>query len=212
MGLFHFEENDNYRYGIWKIAEDEKTLKILLENEIEPPFSNPGKRIEFFSVRALAKLMGINPSTIDHRPSGRPYLLDSSTNISISHTKGYVSVLLSEDQNTGIDIEQRSDRVVKVRKKFIHPQEEANLAGMKAEEETTALLLHWSAKEAIFKAIPDEGVDFINELRIFDMQKPSLKGNFKAVALRKKTNFQIDYRVEKDFVLTICHPDTSNFQ
>jgi len=76
--------------------------------------------------------------------------------------------------------------VVKVRKKFIHPQEEANLAGMKAEEETTALLLHWSAKEAIFKAIPDEGVDFINELRIFDMQKALFKRELQGCCLEKK--------------------------
>jgi len=206
MGLFYFEVNDRYRLGIWKMEENEDKLRITLKDyALTAPYTNPGKRVEYLSVRALALLMDLNPLDIAYHPSGKPYLNESESNISISHTKGYAAILLSENSLTGIDIEHKSDKVLKVKRKFISPEEEKNLP-KETESEILALLLHWSAKESLYKAIPDEGVDFIKELRILDFTAPQNKGSFHAEALRSATTFQVDYRVEKDFVLTACFP------
>ncbi len=209
MALFHFEENKNYRFGIWKMDEDENALIEFLGYEVFVQFSNPGKRVEFLSVRALAKLMKIDPQSIAYLPSGKPYLKNNSTSISISHTKGYAAIMLSDMQNIGIDIEHKSERVKKIRSKFMHPREEDNLLNQPGNE-SIALLLHWSAKESIFKAIPDEGVDFLKELEITNFTSPVEKGHFRAKALRSGMEFEIDYRVENDFVLTACYPSTIN--
>jgi len=209
MSLFHFEENNSYRYGIWKMEEeDEDHLRDLINEEIYPPFTNPGKRIEFLAVRALAKAMDLDPKKIAYFPSGRPYIENSAVNISISHTKGYAALLISPLKYVGIDIEQKSERIFKVRSRFMHPKEESQLSGQKGEE-STLLLLHWCAKESLFKAIPDEGVDFLSELRILHFSAPAEKGSFKARALRNNINFQVDYRIEKDFVLTCCFAEGS---
>ena len=206
MGLLHFEKNADYCYGIWKMDEDENKLRNILENGIAAPQKNQGKRIEFLSVRALAKWMDIDPMSIEHLSSGRPYLKDSKTGISISHTKGYVAIMLSDDiVNIGTDIEQRSDRVQKVAHKFMHPEELENISKLSCSR-PLALLLHWSAKEALFKAIPDEGVDFAKDLRILEFSEPSEKGRFVGKALKSGMAFQIDYRVEKEFVFTTCYP------
>lgn len=205
MGLLHFEKNADYCYGIWKMDEDENKLRNILENGIAAPQKNQGKRIEFLSVRALAKWMDIDPMSIEHLSSGRPYLKDSKTGISISHTKGYVAIMLSDIVTIGTDIEQRSDRVQKVAHKFMHPEELENISKLSCSR-SLALLLHWSAKEALFKAIPDEGVDFAKDLRILEFSAPSEKGRFMGKALRSGMAFQIDYRVEKDFVFTTCYP------
>lgn len=205
MGLLRFEENANYRYGIWKIEEDEIKLRKILGDEISVTRPNPGKRTEFLSVRALAQFMDVDPLSIDYLPSGKPYLKDKSTSISISHTKGYVSLMLSDLKHIGTDIEQISERILKVSNKFMHPEEEAYLSKLTGNK-IIALLLHWSAKESLFKAIPDEGVDFRQELRISDFAAPSAKGSFKGTAIRSGLEFQIDYHVEKDFVHTSCFP------
>jgi len=206
MGLYYFEVNNRYRLGIWKMQEDEDKLrKTLKDYVLSVPYTNPGKRVEYLSVRALALQMDIEPPEIAYHPSGKPYLKDSETNISISHTKGYAAILLSEIPFTGVDIEHRSDKVVKVRRKFIGPEEERNIP-KEAEAEIAALIIHWSAKESLFKAIPDEGVDFINELRIVDFTTLLDKGSFHAKAIRSAMDFQVDYWVEKEFVLTACFP------
>jgi len=205
MGLLCIEEKNLFRYGIWKIDEDEDALRKILSHEIFSAHSNPGKRIEFLAVRALAMALHIDPLSITYQPSGKPYLIGNNTHISISHTKGYAAIMLSDSENIGIDIERRSDRVLKVRHKFIHPEEDLNISGQQ-DNEIISLLLHWSAKESLFKAIPDEGVDFIKELRIYDFYMPTEAGSFKAKALRSGKDFQINYRVEEDFVLTTCIP------
>lgn len=203
MGLYHLEENNNYRYGIWKIEEDENTLREILGLPILVPYTNISKRIEFLAVRVLAKTMGIDPLLITYLPSGKPQIDGITLNISISHTKGYAALLLSDRNFVGIDIERRSERIRKVRNKFMHREEEERIA-LQAGDESTALLLHWCAKESLFKAFPDEGVDFMKELRILDFTCPSEKGNFKAKALRNGMECQVDYRIDKDFVLTCC--------
>jgi phosphopantetheinyl transferase len=208
MSLFHFEKNKVYRYGIWKIEEDETFLRDFINKEVDTPFTNAGRRIEFLAVRALAKTMNVDPQMIAYFPSGKPYIKGSTLNISISHTKGYTAILLSSQKNIGIDIEQKSERIIKIRDKFMHPEEEKQLFGQEGKE-STLLLLHWCAKESLFKAIIDEEVDFLRELRILHFTAPTEKGSFKAKALRSGINFQVDYQIEKDFVLTCCFAEES---
>lgn len=206
MGLLYFEVNNRYQMGIWKMEENEDKLLHMLKDFVLPvPYTHPAKRVEFLCVRALALQMNLDPMDIAYHPSGKPFLKGSETNISISHTKGYAAILLSENPFTGVDIEHISNKVLKVKRKFISPEEEKNLP-KEGEAEVLALLLHWSAKESLFKAIPDEGVDFIKELHILNFTTPQKKGSFQAKALRSAIDFQVDYRVEKDFVLTACFP------
>lgn len=48
---------------------------------------------------------------IGYSSEGKPHLTDNSSFISISHTKGYVAVILSSVAPVGIDIEQYGQRV-----------------------------------------------------------------------------------------------------
>jgi len=205
MGLLHFEDNAKYRYGIWKMDEDENKLRNILENGIAASQNNPGKRLEFLAVRALAKCMDTDPLSIEYLSSGRPYLKNNKTAISISHTKGYVAIMLSEILNIGTDIEQRSNRIQQVSHKFMQPEELENISRLSCDH-PLALLLHWSAKESLFKATPDEGIDFIKDFRILEFSAPSENGRFMGKSLRSGMKFQIDYRVEKEFVFTTCYP------
>lgn len=85
----------------------------------------------------------------------------------------------------------------------MHPDEESRLKQFSsATIETVGLLLHWCAKESLFKAVPEEGVDFAQELRISEFSPLDKNGRFRGIFLRTGSTFIIDYRVEPDFVLT----------
>ena len=66
-----------------------------------------------------------------------------------------------------------------------------------------ALLLHWSAKEALFKLMGVEEVDFIRHLRIFPFSL-SEEGEFEACEYRtgRQGRYRVRYVTHPDFVLT----------
>ena len=58
-------------------------------------------------------MIGIQDFVIEHEYSGKPFIsiCGKTTNykIGISHTKGYVSVIVSTTQQVSVDIEYQSD-------------------------------------------------------------------------------------------------------
>ena len=178
MGLFHTEEKSNYRYGIWKIEEDESELELLSGCIAPTRITNNLRRLEYLAVRALSKFMVVDPTGILYHPSGKPYHENGGFRISISHTKKYVAFMVSSLDLAAIDIETKSERIIKIRKKFMSQTEEDNLSDS-GNDIVTGLLLHWCAKESMFKAVNYEGIDFIEEFRILDFSKgchPSKRG------------------------------------
>lgn len=109
--------------------------------------------------------------TIAHHPNGVPYLPDfPELSISISHTKGYLAVLLTPAAYTpGVDIEQRNRKVHTVRKRFVTPTEEQWLEHYASHEQTHWLHLLWCAKEVAYKIfVPADGA-FLH----FELAPPS---------------------------------------
>lgn len=193
----------DYTLGIWKMEETESDLLRLAGNCERPNHKSEVRRMEYLAVRALATEMGVEPENIAYLPSGKPFLKDRTQSISISHTRQYVGVALSGHEGLGLDVEHAGERVRRIRRRFMHPDEERRLMEVCSPlDETVGLLLHWCAKESLFKAVPEEGVDFAQELRIGNFEKPSLEGRFSGRFLRTGQTFRIDYLVEADFVLT----------
>ena len=192
-------------WGVWKIEESSEVLLSLLRNREEylPQLELiriEQRRREWLACRVLLQELTDAPVRIAYRPSGAPYLPDSSLHISISHTKGYAAVLLQDRPAVGIDIEYRSERVSKIRSRFMNPEEEA---GIDKEHETEHLLLHWCAKETLFKMIGREEVDFLHHLHVrpFPYAK---EGSFTVYETRtgERTVYRLNYLVTPDFVLT----------
>ena len=82
----------------------------------------------------------------------------------------------------------------------MNPEEEA---GIDKEHETEHLLLHWCAKETLFKMIGREEVDFLHHLHVrpFPYAK---EGSFTVYETRTEEGavYRLDYLVTPDFVLT----------
>lgn len=189
--------------GIWRITEDSAQMLSLLERKdmyhsfLEKTTSEKRKQ-EWLAVRLLLKEMTGGEESIEYHPNGAPFIPGSDYTISISHTKGYAALLLQKNVFAGIDIEYRSDRALKLKDRFLSPEESAHLD---MADMLTHALLYWSAKEVLFKMTGQENTDFRKHLRI-DPFPLETKGSITASETRteKGTAFQLSYQVTSSYV------------
>ncbi len=115
--------------GLWQL-EQPKTRSI------------PAHHIEKQAEAELLTAMLGQEVTLDHDVNGKPLL--PYHHISISHTKGYLAIMLSERHEVGIDIEYPSERVLKIASRFLREDEQYA-------DDAKACLYAWCVKEALYK-------------------------------------------------------------
>lgn len=207
MALFLQHVADNIRWAVWKMEESQDMLLALLSDvqrvscsqQIQR-FTSERRKMEWLSVRVLLYSMLCEDKEIGYTPEGKPYLTDHSFFISISHTKGYVAVMLGSATPVGIDIEQYGQRVHKVSDRYIRPDE--HIEEGDNGDVTWSLLLHWSAKETIFKRMEDADAD-LRKLRLSHFI-PRKEGVFQVQEFVTELQqiYTVGYRICPDFVLT----------
>jgi phosphopantetheinyl transferase len=107
---------------VWKISESYNELLSsidLSKNTIEKlnkVQSDVGKR-EILSIRHLLNEFGFSDNDLYYDENGKP-MLSNKQNISISHSKLFSSIIIS-DFNVSSDIEKVRDKIAKVSDKFI---------------------------------------------------------------------------------------------
>ena len=194
MPLLKTWTEENGRWGIWQVTETMEELCACLSDDVVRQ-----------AVRVLLKTMLGKEVRIGHELSGKPFLTEGEYHVSISHTKGYVAVGLHESAQPGIDIEVYGERVRKVESRFIREDEMPERARMESREELYQLLLHWSAKETMYKVLDMAEVDFLQHLKVCPF-KLSSSGTFTGESYRKadKARFLIHYLIHPEFVCTYC--------
>ena len=206
MALFLQHKTDDIQWAVWKMEESLEVLLALLpdarrvfcEQELNR-FVSERRKMEWLSVRVLLYAMLQEDKEIGYSPEGKPYLTDHSFFISISHTKGYVAVMLASFTPAGIDIEQYGQRVKRVYDRFIRSDERVeSYQG----DETWSMLLHWSAKETIFKSMENADAD-LRKLCLSHFI-PQSEGVFQVreYATERQQLFTVGYRICPDVVLT----------
>ena len=206
MGLFLQHKTKDIHWAIWKMEESQESLLTLLpafrriscEQEMQR-FTSERRKMEWLSVRVLLYSMLQEDKEIIYSSEGKPSLGDHSFFISISHTKGYVAVALSSLNSVGIDIEQYGKRVHKVFDRFIRPDEQVEAY---QGDTTWGGLLHWSAKETVFKCMKNADAD-LRKLCLSHFI-PQKEGTFQVreYATEGQSLFSVGYRICEDFVLT----------
>lgn len=191
------------RCGVWCCTESIEQMAGCLPNgeallaEACGRFKSSSRQMEWVAVRTLLYFMLGKVAEIDYVSTGAPILSGTDLNISISHTGKYVCVALSDTEQVGVDVERYSDRVEKIRSRFVGEDEQA--------ESLVQLLTLWSAKEAVFKLIQKEGVDFKENLKSYPYNQETC-GDF--IITYKAQGESIDccvaYEMHDDFVLTLA--------
>lgn len=210
MPLYRIYKEKDLTVGVWKVDETVEQLRSMFHHfsiyeEGFSRFSSKKRQQEWLAIRVLLKELCGEEKEIMYHPSGKPYLKDGSACISFSHTHGYVAVALHPFAEVGVDIEQYGTRVQRVASRFIREDERVSV---EAEDEVYVLLLHWSAKETMFKLMEEEAVDFIEHLRIVPFQ-PKESGVFEAYEYRsgRDRKFFLHYDTHPDYVLTYASLD-----
>ena len=191
--------------GISKMEESREALLHLFPENLWPEVMayingvrSDRRAIEWLSTRImLLELLG-KEQIIHNREDGSPFLENGKPYISISHTRDYAAILLHDSCPVGIDIEIRSERVKKIADKFISENEYIDPA-----QRTIHQLLHWSAKECLFKLMNEQGIDFRKHLFVHPFT-PAVKGVITATESKtdQACSFTVHYEVHPDYVLT----------
>lgn len=198
---------------LWAIREikesSDELLELLDKKELYLPSLQgmvaENRKKEWLSIRVLLRDLLNEEKEIIYSGTGKPSFADHSYYISLSHTKGFVAVILSKDHPVSIDIEYHSPRVKKIRTQFMSENEELNVD---KKNEETHLLLHWSAKECLFKMLDMEAVFFKENLHIKPFV-PALHSHASFEAYETRTEqqqtFSIRYFVSDQYIISyIC--------
>ena len=192
MGIIRNTTENNCNIAIWNTQE---TLDELLK--LSKPFDLTNRKTEkrkkeFLSSRLL--LEQLNPNAIiTYNDFGAPEL-DNGKYISISHSKEMVAIIISEQQ-VGLDIEQISEKALRLAAKFVS---EKNLKNLSKEKAT----LIWCCKEAVFKWHQKGGVDFIKDIIIPSFileEKGQIKIQFKKNPLILKYQ-----KINNHYLVYVC--------
>ncbi len=150
-------------YAIWKISEPLDQLGELYPHRPERTY-HPHKLAEWIATRILIENLcmrfGIDFQGIRKDEYGKPFLINSTAQISISHSFPIASVMIDLNGPCGIDVEWPRQQMVKIQHKFLHQTEYVY------ENNELALCVIWAAKEAIYKRYGKKNISFKEHIKI----------------------------------------------
>lgn len=163
---------------------------------------------ELIVVRLLLKEMGVIHLDLVYDENRKPFIQSSSLNISISHTTGIVCIMLSEVDAVGVDIEKVSNRVEKIKHKFLNAHEIEYYDACTENLKLKWLLLAWCTKEALYKYTSRIYYDFKAHFKIQNIDFNTMEivaicqiGSEKAV--EKRLEWKL---LENDYLLVYTIP------
>ena len=168
MAIKFIEHRDNGLLGFWEITETTEELLVLLnpkDEELESflLLKNELRKREWLAVRLLLRQMLAGESKICYDPTGKPLLAHFPGHISISHSSNRVVLYFHPEHQPGIDIELITRNVERTAKRFLSP-EELNDCTIDGQLSNKDLMLRWCAKEAVFKMVPFNDIDFASQI------------------------------------------------
>ena len=187
MALYLQKELENEaRIYVWDMTETEEELMAstsVPDDELEELtfIKSASRRREKLATRALLNTIFPEKLYLGHHDNGKPYLHNTAMEISIAHDDRFVAIILHQDEDVGIDIEKLDRDFSAVEKKALSEDEIDDLDERK---KNTQLAIYWCAKEAIFKRMSLNGVDFAEQIEI-DKFNPHEDGDLDATFIHK---------------------------
>lgn len=127
---------------------------------------------------------------IGHAASGQPLL--RGYHVGVTHTKGYAALMLSKSCDVACDIEHFSDRVERIKSKFLRRDEKA--------DDLDSLLVHWCGKETVYKLFPEDNLQF-SQMRVGPFSTMS-DWACEVENMKRGEKVRVDFELTMQFVLT----------
>jgi len=207
MALAYLRELDNdTKFAIWKIEETTEELldKLQLDEAEKRKLQqlSKGKRtLHWLATRVLLRYL-LQTDEYIHCPSdanGKPYLPDYPYEISLTHSFDFAGVMLSSKGACGIDLEIVKDKVMRIKEKFLKPEE---LLFIRQEDEIAQLYACWCAKEAVYKLQGNKGVSFLENMTIHPFNyRPQGVMTVDLFKDDRAYSFQVYYEKFQDYML-----------
>ncbi|HCQ29249.1 MAG TPA: hypothetical protein DIU39_03120 [Flavobacteriales bacterium] len=161
MLIIEKEINPGTKLLVWKITEPLSFfLSAMPENFFTETKNINNQRIILQKAIKYYLTQKIFPDTdIIKDENGKPYLTNNK-HLSVSHSENMACVVFS-DKNCGVDIEKISDKVLRVKRKFINNDESKRFPNDK-----NSLTLMWCCKESLYKLYNIRGIDYKNNFVI----------------------------------------------
>lgn len=173
MPLYYQQDiNENTRLAIWEIAED--PAFFLPSVGLRYPVMHPQKQAQHLAAGYL--LLQLFPDFPYHDmvypAAGRPFVPGNHFYFSLTHSGNMAAAIVSKSVAVGIDMELISDRVLRVRHKFLSEEEWRWVGSYNGEEKRNLLTLLWTVKETVYKWYNRPGTLFNREILVdsFELQ------------------------------------------
>jgi phosphopantetheinyl transferase len=202
--------NSATKIYIWKIEESFETLhnEVILNHKSQVRLNGMKSELHqrgFLSVRKLLQHAGYSDLDLYYDAFGKPHLNDGK-HISITHSHEFSAIILS-DQNTGIDIERRRDKIINIADKFVD-LESRFLDKQAHSDYISRLTVIWGVKESVFKICNEPGISFKNHIQVVSFQMNDSRGfaelkmeqvqRFFEIYFEEIENFNLVYAFEKE--------------
>ena len=165
---------------IVELTTDEQNRYAKLKNE--------KRKIEWLGTRYLVQHFYNKNSSIIYNDEGKPSL-STGEQISISHSYGVVGVFISNKQYIGLDIEQKREKIDRIKHKFLSKSELEFVENSSNKIET--LTSFWSCKEALLKMYGKTDLIFEEELAV-DLSEDKIIGEIKTSDFYLKAELNIN--------------------
>ncbi len=162
-------------------------------------FSNENFRRQKMAGRVLLNNLLGKAGKIEYNQHGKPLIKSHPLDISFSHCKDKVAVMLSK-KIAGIDIQDISLKIRRIVHKFLN---EPELKSIKEETFETHATIYWCAKEALYKAYGERQLIFTDNIVIepFSFIPEGGKFHGSIVLENSKKDFVLNYKLTGIFAL-----------
>ncbi len=200
-------DNNNTKVLIWKIEESFDDLFTgieLTENSLErvQGMKSDLHQRGFLSVRHLLKEIGYTDNDLFYDEFGKPHLKDGSF-ISITHSFTFSGLIISKNQEVGIDIEKRRDKILKIAHKFTPIEAYKSIANHDAL--VSKLTIVWGAKESLYKIYGKKKLLFLNHMYIEDFSFETKKTSGKILYEGTTSQYDIHFLEIEDFTCVYAY-------
>lgn len=178
------------RLALWQMTEPLETLPRPEGIDLSAFHSQQRLREKLTTYMLLEQMTGLKGLQIRHNPMGQPIL--DNWNISISHTRGWLAMILSQEVQVAVDVEYQSDRINRIASHFIRPDE--------SPDDQLSRLIDWCAKETAYKYFSDEDLQYF-EMRLRPFA-PGSNGLVMVEDLKEGHVLPVHYVSNDDYVLT----------
>jgi len=191
--------SEKLKIGIWHITEtptDIASALILTKYDLDlfSEFTNDKRKTEWLATRVLANELANENVLIRYDENRKPFIENSKNKISISHSRDFVAVALHSDSETGIDIEEIHPKIERIATKFMSS---AELSMLPRDNFIEPMLVHWCAKEALYKLYGNKNLVFAEHLIIQPFKYNPKKGKLKASICKGEFNQEFILEYEK---------------